>query len=235
MTFEPRLIQVFAERLNLREEDILIPDHPETMVAYGAALSLNELFESAAPVSLQELSDSLAAARESLQGGEAESAPAFFDSPQEQEEFEKRHSHKLDVWEPESEGTLRVYLGIDSGSTTTKFVLMDEEEHILDSFYASNAGEPLEVARRALLDLRNRWRERGNQLEILALFPHAGCGFAVSSQKLPESGAGRLFPSAGRSLFAARLFTQKSRKARRRRSFPAFCDALSLLSALRFH
>ena len=64
---------------------------------------------------------------------------------------------------------MRAYLGIDSGSTTTKFVLMDEEEHILDSFYASNAGEPLEVARRALLDLRNRWRARGNQLEILAV------------------------------------------------------------------
>jgi len=32
--------------------------------------------------------------------------------------------------------TVHAYLGIDSGSTTTKFVLIDEDENILDSFYA---------------------------------------------------------------------------------------------------
>ena len=168
MTFEPKLIQVFAERLQLEKEDILIPDHPETMVAYGAALSLNELFKSAAPVNLEGLFASLAEAKDGLQGEEAESAPPFFCSAEEREEFEKRHSHERDVWEPETTGTIRAYLGIDSGSTTTKFVLMDEEEHILDSFYASNGGEPLEVARKALLALRDRWREKGTQLEILA-------------------------------------------------------------------
>ncbi len=168
MTFEPELIRVFAKRLNLEEADILIPDHPETMVAYGAALSLNELFESAVPVNLEKLSSLLAAAREERDGEAAESAPAFFCSDEEREEFEKRHSHERSVWEPEKTGILPVYLGIDSGSTTTKFVLMDEEEHILDSFYSSNEGEPLEVARKALVALRDRWRNKGAELEILA-------------------------------------------------------------------
>ena len=63
---------------------------------------------------------------------------------------------------------MRAYLGIDSGSTTTKFVLMDEEENILDSFYSSNAGEPLEIARKALIELQNRWKAAGKELEILA-------------------------------------------------------------------
>lgn len=41
---------------------------------------------------------------------------------------------------------MRAYLGIDSGSTTTKFVLMDEQENLMDAFYAPNQGSPLNVA-----------------------------------------------------------------------------------------
>ena len=44
LTFNPRLIAVFAERLGLGRKDIIIPDHPETIVAVGAALALEELF-----------------------------------------------------------------------------------------------------------------------------------------------------------------------------------------------
>ena len=44
LTFNPRLIAVFAERLELGRKDIIIPDHPETIVAVGAALALEELF-----------------------------------------------------------------------------------------------------------------------------------------------------------------------------------------------
>ena len=43
LTFNPRLIAVFAERLELGRKDIIIPDHPETIVAVGAALALEEL------------------------------------------------------------------------------------------------------------------------------------------------------------------------------------------------
>ena len=44
LTFNPTLIRVFAERLGLTEEETVIPEHPELMVAYGAALSLTEMF-----------------------------------------------------------------------------------------------------------------------------------------------------------------------------------------------
>ena len=43
---------------------------------------------------------------------------------------------------------VNVYLGIDSGSTTTKFVLMDEKEEILDSFYAPTRESPFLWPRR---------------------------------------------------------------------------------------
>ena len=44
LTFNPTLVRVFAERLNLEERDIVRPDHPETIVARGTAIAVDELF-----------------------------------------------------------------------------------------------------------------------------------------------------------------------------------------------
>ncbi|MGN0072813.1 MAG: acyl-CoA dehydratase activase [Coriobacteriales bacterium] len=168
LTFNPRLVQVFAERLELSGEDVLVPQHPETIVALGAALSLGSVFEDRAAD--LEPRAALAAlencALNGLAGGTQE--PPFFASLQEQEEFQRRHRlpnpPQLQL-EPGS--TLRAYLGIDCGSTTTKFVLWGEDDRLLDSFYAHNEGEPLDVARNALLAMHQRYRERGVELKIL--------------------------------------------------------------------
>lgn len=45
---------------------------------------------------------------------------------------------------------------------------MDEKENILDSFYASNAGNPLMVAKTALIDMRERYKNAGAKLNIIA-------------------------------------------------------------------
>lgn len=38
LTFHPALVRVFKERLNLRDDEVLLPERPEMMVACGAAL-----------------------------------------------------------------------------------------------------------------------------------------------------------------------------------------------------
>ena len=89
---------------------------------------------------------------------------------EERQEFERQHA--LPEWtpyQPEKGEIVRAYLGIDSGSTTTKFVLMDEREEILDSFYASNKGAPLAVAKEALLNMKRRYEKAGASLEILGV------------------------------------------------------------------
>ena len=169
MTFNPRLIRVFAERLELPEEEILVPEHPEIMVAYGAALSLEELFgENRTEADIDALLSVLESVRRENHAPDAGRTAVFFSSDEEKKAFLRRHALPKDDWYPRAGQKVRAYLGIDSGSTTTKFVLMDEEEHILDSFYASNAGEPLEVAKKALLAMRDRWKKAGAELEILA-------------------------------------------------------------------
>ena len=168
LTFNPALIRVFAERLNLSHEDILIPDHPELMVAYGAALSLDHMMEEGEkPFTVQELSHRLE--QIDPNEGKRKQTKPFFASEQERKAFEKRHKKKNTRWNPPKEGSkIRAYLGIDSGSTTTKFVLLNEEEEIIDYFYAPNEGEPLEVAKKALQELKKRYDKAKTELEILS-------------------------------------------------------------------
>ena len=169
LTFNKTLVKVFAQRLNLTEEETLIPPQPELMIARGTALSLNSLFAGQSePLAIGEL----AARLENAPAASAEaavSAPPFFKDEAEKEAFLNRHRLPvLTPYQPKTGETVHAYLGIDSGSTTTKFVLMDEQENLLDAFYAPNQGSPLNVAQKALIALRDRYRAAGATLDILA-------------------------------------------------------------------
>ena len=168
LTFDPTLVRVFAQRLGLKPEDVLVPERPELMMAIGAALSLESLFaHRTQPVRPDRLVEGLRT-MEHVSAGE--SGQPFFASREERKAFEAAHA--LPRWAPHAPRageTVRAWLGIDSGSTTTKLVLLGEDETLLDSFYAPNEGDPLAVARRALLDLRDRYRAAGAALDILGV------------------------------------------------------------------
>lgn len=168
LTFNPILVRVFAQRLGLSKEDVLIPEHPELMVAYGAALSLTTMFHTDSRTSQAYLS-ALEELRDTTPVAAVQEAKPFFETKEEEEAFRTQHATRKVPWkQPQPGETVRAYLGIDSGSTTIKFVLMDENEELLGSFYAPNEGEPLLVAQRALMELRDRYRQAGAKLEILA-------------------------------------------------------------------
>lgn len=171
LTFNKTLIRVFKERLELTDEDLILPAHPQLMIAYGAALALLSIYGENTDHDLVEaLIERLSNYRQTARTGEESSdGRMFFDSAEERALFYKRHPAP-EYMEPELQKgqVVNAYLGIDSGSTTTKFVLLDENEQLLDSFYASNQGNPLLVARDALLALRNRYKEAGARLNIIA-------------------------------------------------------------------
>ena len=188
LTFNPTLIKVFAQRLGLTEDDIILPDRAELFIAYGAALSVNEMFgKEGVNISPQAALTSLAMFREIVSGDTvtlASKFPAqnlqFFNNEAERREFEARHKtqaiENLETIKQKGEtprGELlcnkQVYMGIDAGSTTTKFVLIDENENVVDCFYSPNKGEPLKVIKQALLDMHAKYKNAGINLEILAL------------------------------------------------------------------
>ena len=170
LMFNPTLVRVFKERLGLTDADVIVPNQPETIVARGAALSLQRAFiDEASAMTIDEARNAIAAAAETLHAQPSGGKP-FFETADDLEAFQRRHAQS-----PLPEGpnafqrgdAVRAYLGVDSGSTTTKFALLDEEGALLDSFYANNEGDPLEVAKAALAQLDDRWRAAGVRLDIL--------------------------------------------------------------------
>lgn len=76
-------------------------------------------------------------------GERQERLPPLFSSPEEWEEFNQRHA--LESVERTDLATYSgdAWLGIDSGSTTIKAVLLDENNRLLYSHYGPNQGDPL--------------------------------------------------------------------------------------------
>ncbi len=196
LTFNPRLIKVFAERLELGGEDIIIPDHPETIVAVGAALSLEGLFaDKPAALDAEAAIKTLATGNivvvdatcdEGASQGEYAGKP-FFANSEEARQFKERHAlpvPKSALEQGNLPKKLTVYLGVDCGSTTTKFALLGEDGSLLDSFYAPNEGEPVDVAMNALRELHARYAQAGCELEV------AGCGTTGYGEMLFASALG---------------------------------------------
>jgi len=173
LTFNPTLIDVFAQRLGLSDSDIIVPPKAELFIAYGAALSINEMFANYDKnFSPQAALTSLSMYREIVTGNTSMQNINFFNTEAEREDFTARHkiqSIKSDLSNKKNGETLHVYLGIDAGSTTTKFVLIDEDENVVDCFYSPNKGEPLKVIKKALLDMYEKYRNAGVNLEVIAL------------------------------------------------------------------
>lgn len=93
LTFNPTLVRVFAERLELADDDIVIPQNPETIVALGAALAADELFADNENCLVADLLD----AADTLDKAAASPAPstrgtAYFASPEERAAWKASHA-----------------------------------------------------------------------------------------------------------------------------------------------
>ncbi len=174
LAYNPTLVKVFSEHLHLADEDAIVPEDPQVMVARGAALALKgPLAETAQNVDLAEGVAALRALAENpAPDGDARLTQPFFADDAEREDFSQRHQAERNALGPEAYEPgqcVHTVLGIDSGSTTTKFALIDYEGELVDSFYANNEGSPLDVAKQGFVELKQRWEAAGVTLVIDAV------------------------------------------------------------------
>jgi predicted CoA-substrate-specific enzyme activase len=146
----------FIDTLKLKDDEIIVPDNSQLFVAAGCAYSAERSFSGDNSdfkfPTIQDFRDSL----KNLVGAElseVQRLEPLFKNQAELDEFEVRHSEQK-----ARRGELRkthgpVFLGLDSGSTTTKAVLIDKDGRIIWSFYAHNQGNPVELAVKVLKDL----------------------------------------------------------------------------------
>ena len=172
LTYHPTLVQVFAERLELAEDEIICPAHADTIVAHGAAIAIDELFSEQETEAFS-LADAIAALLEPvlMEGEENRSlGKPYFATEADCDAWRQDHAAPTIVTPKLQAGTvLPVYIGIDAGSTTSKLVLLDEQELVIDRFYANNQGDPLHVVQRGLLELYQKYTDAGVTLKVLGI------------------------------------------------------------------
>ena len=174
--FCPTLVRVFAERLQLASDQVLLPDHSETFVAFGAAI-VGSRFKGQATMTVGEMLACLekGITNSKLSTLNSQLSSPLFSSEEEKSAFLARHSAELSndsgpkTIALKGQGEMPVWLGIDSGSTTSKTVILDEQLNLLDSRYGNNHGDPLAVVRDQLNDLYRTWQQRGVELHPLGL------------------------------------------------------------------
>jgi len=171
LTFNPRLVQAFAELLGLGNDDVIVPLRPEVTVAYGCALATESLLQDQPRmIGARALLRRFCGKRADSAARQDELSRPFFTTTAERDEFYARQLPAQEIRNiPEGRDRLDVFLGIDSGSTTSKFVFLDENDSIVYSFYANNQGSPLKVLRGALIEAREHARKCGTSLHILGV------------------------------------------------------------------
>ncbi|MBQ8824281.1 MAG: 2-hydroxyacyl-CoA dehydratase [Ruminococcus sp.] len=175
LSFLQGLRNAFVKTLKLDDEHAVFPEDAPTFVAYGCALSARHDKQS---YTISQLIRKI----ESAKTNSAVIADKpLFDYKEEYERFCERHS-KDDVKRGDyTKYKGKAYLGIDSGSTTAKMVLIGEDNSLLYEFYASNNGQPLDCITDAL---KKMYRKKSPELEI--------CGSAVTGygEDLLKAGLG---------------------------------------------
>lgn len=138
LSYLSELRKRFIETLELNLNEIIVPDDAHLLVAKGAALdSINSDI-----ISKEQLQKKIEFLRNSHDNTTHPLEPLFKDET-ELNEFIKRHDKQKISRKDLSNFEGNCYIGIDAGSTTTKLVLIDDENNLLYSLYGSNEGNPL--------------------------------------------------------------------------------------------
>ncbi len=164
LTFIPALRKAFTEYLSLKDEDMLVPEHGALIPALGAALSCSNDNQT---MTLDDILKKLRQKESEDALKQTSTIPPIFSSEEELQAWLERISASSMKRGELSSGTQDVFLGIDSGSTTTKIIALDEKKQLLYSYYANNQGNPIHAVEKGLRLLDEECREKGATLRIL--------------------------------------------------------------------
>lgn len=149
LTFLPQLRLRFIETLQLTDEQVLYSENGHYYVALGAASGIEKTNAVTIDEAIQAIQTMNQTRSINLDAGNE----PLFKNEEELEAFRKRHRQAEVKKRPLETYKGEAYLGIDAGSTTTKLVLIGNDEEVLFHYYAGNKGNPVETVRKALLKL----------------------------------------------------------------------------------
>jgi len=144
LTFMPELRKKMLSAMNLSESDMILPDFSQYFPAQGAALEAEGNF------SLDELL-TMFKASENIVAEPKDRLPYLFENQEDYNEWYKNRNiinpKKISLNDYNGK---QLFLGIDSGSTTSKVVITGDNNELIFSHYTNNDGNTLEKIHHAL-------------------------------------------------------------------------------------
>ena len=155
--FIPELKKHCERVMGIDSEHSFMPDMAHLMPAIGCAL---EAGKNIATTSLRQLvniiQNSETDAKATHITAIAEALPPLFGSDEEHNTWtEQKTKYKVRRATLDDSRPANYYLGVDSGSTTTKIVLLDEQQRLVYSDYRRNAGDSFNTFHSMLVSMRN--------------------------------------------------------------------------------
>ena len=145
----------FIRTLDLKEQEIIIPEDARLFVCMGAILDNDDkkIFNFQQMEKLLEKIDH-------FKESESHSLEPLFKDEEDYQMFLKRQS-KYSVKTRNLEDYVGdVFIGIDAGSTTAKVVAIDSDGNLLYENYRSNQGTPVDTVKDMILDLYSKLPEK---------------------------------------------------------------------------
>ena len=172
LTFMRALRKAFAEYLHLDiDKDFIVNNHSNLIPAMGCAIRAGQNHSKAPNVQaskavrLSELKKRLNTNK--TLNWHSELKPLFKDEEEHQKWREEKLQYAMPVTEMKENDIEKIFIGIDSGSTTTKIVASREDGKVIFADYSMNLGNPIGAVETGLKKLKKKAAERNTTLKIV--------------------------------------------------------------------
>jgi len=161
LTFLPALRKAFVDYLGVEDTDIILPEHSALLPAIGSAMYADDTDK---VMKISELIDKIS--QKTKHAAVAETHDRLFENEQDYNQWKERMSRHHIERGTIAKGQQDVFLGIDSGSTTTKITLLNDKSQLLFEYYSPNGGDPVGTVEKGLRKLSDECKEKGAVLNI---------------------------------------------------------------------
>jgi len=145
----------FIKTLDLKENEIIVPEDGKLFVAIGAALDKDEKKEFTNK-DLVEIEKNL----DNFKEEDSNNLPVLFKDEKDYKKFLDRHNRASIKKGDLSTYVGDIFVGIDAGSTTCKVVAISRDGKLLYENYKSNNGTPVDTVKEMILDLYSKIPEK---------------------------------------------------------------------------
>ena len=141
----------FIKTLDLKDNEVIIPEDAKLFVAIGASIDKEKKKE----LTIKDLNN-IIEKLDDFKEEDSNSLPVLFKNDKDYERFVKRHKKASIKRRDLSSYVGDVFVGIDAGSTTCKVVAISKDGELLYENYKSNNGTPVDTVKAMILDLYSK-------------------------------------------------------------------------------